>query len=380
MTGVTVCAAKLVNKSILRLYGPDSFAYLQLFLTRDIRHLVGGEEGRKHCIYSHITNTNGRSLVDVFVYKPFTESTERSISRRLVLAPFHVDDFATGGHQTDELLIECPARLAASLNRMLFAMKIRKKLTIEPYDMHIWSIYPKEPVHLNDADIKLPEVSSTDMVISRDPRLPFLGYRILSRLPLTNLSQLQQTLFLRDVDLVEHSVNQYQSHLHSHGVGEGPDDHPHALAFPLQCNADVLNGVSFTKGLHTGDWLTGRNVRRGVDERLMPVTMTGGESGLLLPAGSVLLLPDGREIGTIRHMSGNSGLACMRWKDVMRVMRQAGRNGRGPEVELVHETTGYRLETRMPDWWTRGVTGLPAGHPGRFPTCLTAARRLVQVK
>lgn len=375
MTAVKFCATKLVNKSILRLYGPDSFAYLQLFLTGDIRHLIGGDGGRKHSIYSHIMNTNGRSLVDIFVYKPFSESAERSMTRRLVLAPFHVDDFATGGHQTDELLIECPARLAASLNRMLFAMKIRKKLTIEPYDMHIWSIYPKEPVFLNDSGIELPEVSSTDVVISRDPRLPFLGYRILSRLPLNNLSQLQETLFLGDIDLVEQSVNQYQSHLHLHGVGEGPDDHPHGLAYPLECNADILNGMSFMKGLHTGAWLTGRNVRRVVDERLMPVTVTAGGIGQLLPAGSVLRLPDGKEMGTIRHMSGHSGLACLRWKEVMRVMKRSG-----PEVELVHKSTGCRLETRIPDWWRRGVTGLPAGHPGRFPTSLTAAKRLVQVK
>lgn len=359
MPPLALCATKLVNKSIVRLRGPDSFPYLQLFMTADIRHLIGGEDGRKHSIYSHLTNTNGRTLVDVFVYKPFCESVERSISRRLVLAPFHIDDFATGGHETDELLIECPARLAPSLSRMLFAMKIRKKLTVETFKTNIWTVYPKAPMDQNDTGVSLTEMSSADFVLSRDPRLPFLGYRIVSRLPVDTLTDLRKFLLLGDDEVMEQSVKEYHSFLHSYGVGEGPDDHPHGVAFPIECNADILNGMSFMKGLHTSAWLTGRNVHRGVTHRLMPVTLTHSDpgKGLSIPAGSILRLANGTEIGTIRSMSGNHGLASIRWKDVVRA---AGR------LNVRHELTGCRLEARIPDWWARGVTGLPDGHSAQF--------------
>ena len=371
MSAIKLCATKLTNKSILRLRGPDSFPYLQLFLTGDIRNLIGGDDGRKHCLYSHLVNTNGRTLVDLFVYKPFTEPPERSMTRNLVLAPFHIEKFATGGYETDELLIECPSSLASALSRMLFAMKIRKKLTIESYNMDIWSVYPDDPVTFGDSSVELEEMSSPDFVLSRDPRIPNLGYRILSRLPIERTSDLRKMLSLGECELVQRSVQQYQCRLHSLGVGEGPDDHPHAFAYPVECNADILNGMSFMKGMHAADWLTGRNVRRGVRERLMPVILQNyeKEKRTILPPGSPLLLPDGSQIGVIRSMSGKNGLASLRWKQVARDENTGVR-------ELVHETTGCRLETRVPSWWRQGVAGLPAGHPARFPVPVQPFRRL----
>lgn len=358
MSAVKLFATKLVNKSILRIRGPESFSYLQLFLTNDIRNLIGGEGGRKHCIYSHLLNTNGRTLVDLFVYKPFSEPVERSLTRNLVLAPFHIDTFATGGYETDELLLECPSSLAAALNRMLFAMKIRRKLTIESYDMDIWSVYPANPVTRDDIDLE--EVSSPDFVLGRDPRLRRLGYRILSRVPIETIADLSRMLSLGERELVQRSVLQYQSRLHSLGVGEGPDDHPHGFAYPIECNADILNGMSFMKGMHAGDWVCGRNVRYGISNRLLPVTLCNHEKdkGMVLPAGSSLLSPDGTHMGGIRSMSGKNGLALLNWK---RMTRE-----RTGVWQLVHEMTGYRLETRIPAWWRQGVAGLPAGHARRF--------------
>ena len=248
---------------------------------------------------------------------------------------------------------------------MLFAMNVKKKLTIEACEMDVWSLFPADAATFSHSATDLKEVSSADIVISRDPRLPFLGYRILSRLPVKSLASLQSLLCLSSCELEQRSSREYRQFLHSHGVGEGPEDHPHGLAFPMECNADLLNGMSFTKGMHTGDWLTGRNLKRGIRERLMPVRLEDGSEGKELARGSQLRLQDGTVIGVIRSISGTSGLACLQWKQVARA---------GGRLQVVHEMTGRQLETRVPDWWRRGVMGLPFGHPRRFP--FTDVRRI----
>jgi hypothetical protein len=246
---------------------------------------------------------------------------------------------------------------------MLFAMKIRKKVTIEQCDVHVWSVYPNDPFSLPYHPLNMDEVSSPDFVLSRDPRIPaVLGYRILSRLPISYISDVRKVLSLGEEELVQQSVRQYQRMLHTLGVGEGPADHPHGYVYPMECNADILNGMSFMKGMHTGDWLTGRNVRRGVDFRLLPVTLsnTGNNSHRSLPPDSAITLPDGSPVGVIRSMNGTTGLASLRWKQVFRELNA----GSG---ELVHGITGSKLQTGLPFWWRQGVAGLPADHPKRFP-------------
>ena len=361
MTGACIGlrAARLVNKSVVRLRGPDSFPYLQLFLTNDIRHLFGGDDGRKHCLYSHLINSNGRTLVDVFVYKPFEESVDRSISRKLVLAPFHVDDFGSGGYETDEVLLETPSKLSPALIRMLLALKLRKRLTVEPYEMDVWTLYPgsdQTPLPY------FPATSSPDIIISPDPRLPFLGYRMLSRLSLKSLAQVRQLLSLSESDVVEESATQYQSFLHSNGVGEGEEDHPHAQGYPLESNADILNGMCFTKGMHAGDWVTGRNVRRGVEYRLLPIRISDKSSSKLLASGSALWFPNGELAGKVRSMSGVFGLASLHWKNIARAQTKSSET----IIRLVHEESKLTVECHIPDWWYMGVKALPDDHKNRF--------------
>lgn len=358
MSGIGLRAARLVNKSVVRIRGPDSFPYLQLFLTNDIRHLIGGDGGRKHCLYSHLINSNGRTLVDVFVYKPFEETVEKSITRKLVLAPFHVDDFGTGGYETDELLIEAPAKLSPALIRMLMALKLRKRLTVEPYEMDVWTLYPgsdQNPLPY------IPATSSPDIIISPDPRLPFLGCRILSRLPLKSLAQVRQLLSLDESDVIEEKAIEYQSFLHSNGIGEGEEDNPHALGYPLEANADILNGMCFTKGMHTGDWVTGRSVRKGIECRLLPIRISNKSCSKLLSSGSALLFPNGELAGQVRSMSGVFGLASLHWKKFARLQSKSSE-----AVKLVHVESELTVECHIPDWWHMGVRALPDDHKNRF--------------
>lgn len=360
MSAIKFLCTKMTNRSVVRLTGPDTFPFVQTFLTNDLRHLIGGETGRLHSLYSHLTNSNGRTLVDVFVYKPSVEPTEVSLNRNLVLAPFHVDSFGSGGLDTDQLLIECPKKMAAALARLFFAMKIRRKITVEEYQTNVWSLLPHDTSLWRGHHERLEETSSTDIIVSKDPRLPILGYRVVSSLPIDSLSSLKRYLNLRDDEAQETCLSDYQKFRFSLGVGEGDLDHPEGFAYPLECNADFLNGLSFQKGMYTGDWLTGRNYRKGVKSRIMPITFPGMKEEDLhanrVAPGTELAL-EGNAIGVIRAINGNLGLASLEQRPLF---NKYFKRRHQQYFELTHVLSHLPLLTWTPSWWLLDYRRLPS--------------------
>jgi folate-binding Fe-S cluster repair protein YgfZ len=344
--------------------------------------LIGGENGRLHCLYSHLINSNGRTLVDVFVYKPSTESTDVSINRNLVLAPFHVDSFGSGGLETDQLLIECPSKMGKALARMFFAMKIRKKVTIEEYDTNIWSLIPHDTGLWKEHHQRIQETSSSDIVVSKDPRIPVFGFRVVSSLPIDNISSLSQFLGLQDEEVQEASLSEYQRFCYSLGVGEGDTDHPEGFAYPLECNADFLNGVSFQKGMFTGDWITGRNYRKGVKSRLMPIIFPGVtdkqlKSNQVAPWTQLSL--EGESVGVIRNLNGNIGLACIEQRLLFNKYLKKRSN---QYFELKHVLSNLSVLSYTPSWWRLNNRRLPSNETPvtLIPDGRLASDSLVEVK
>lgn len=363
-------ATKLINKKIVRIVGRHCCSFLQTLITNDLRYLFGHRNVLTPCIYSFISNTNGRSLADIFVYKP-QPPTDGDSQRNLVLAPFHIEEFDAFGKSSDELLIECQADLARPLVNTLLAIKVKRELTAEiAHEMDLWTIYPETPQDLLNS-VFIPEIQSDDVILSRDPRLPFLGYRLLTRLGAKSVDDVRKFL-PSDVQLTKANTSAYEQFRYKLGVGEGEKDFPNRLAIPLECNGDMLNAISFRKGLYTGNDITSRNHRKGVKKRLLPVefelpsgTNRTKSSIRLADYGVVpntaLLIAD-QPVGRIQATNGAFGLALLQMLHVINYAKNSGQD----QVRLRHEASGLQLTARVPFWFRRDRPKIIDGRPGSW--------------
>jgi len=137
----------------------------------------------------------------------------------------------------DDLLIDCEATQADALIRRLSLYRLRKPITIarDPALAVHWSLDGGEGV--------------------ADPRLPALGRRWIAP--------------------ADGAAQGWRAHRLALGVAEGVEELGSDKNLWLECNADLLNGVSFTKGCYVGQENTARmNWRNKVNRRLV-VTADG---------------------------------------------------------------------------------------------------------
>jgi len=196
------------------------------------------------------------------------------------------------------------------------------------------------------------EIVSNELTMVGDPRLDMMGLRILSwnddeSNGNSQFLKLKTTLQSHiNIPIDEVSERDYNLHRYKLGVGEGPYDHPEGGCLPLECNADLLNSVSFDKGCYLGQELTARIHFTGVvRKRLMPIIIHK-ETKLndTVPFAKDTDLVDeenGKKMGTIRHVIGNHALALMR-KDLL-----------GDSTKIIHNGTRTRISFWVPFWWRR---------------------------
>ncbi len=132
----------------------------------------------------------------------------------------------------DDLLIDCEATQAEALAKRLTLYRLRKPIRIERET--------RLAVHwAREGDQGVP-----------DPRLAALGRRWLGP--------------------ADGEAKGWRSHRLSLGVAEGADELGSDKYLWLECNADLLNGVSFSKGCYVGQENTARmNWRNKVGRRLV---------------------------------------------------------------------------------------------------------------
>lgn len=132
----------------------------------------------------------------------------------------------------DDLLIDCEAAQADALMRRLTFYRLRRAIVIgleEKLAVH-WSPDDDRGVH--------------------DPRLAALGKRWLAP--------------------ADSPAGGWHAHRRALGVAEGAGDIGSDKYLWLECNADLLNGVSLTKGCYVGQENTARmNYRQKVNRRLV---------------------------------------------------------------------------------------------------------------
>ena len=92
------------------------------------------------------------------------------------------------------------------------------------------------------------------------------------------------------------------------GVAEAGRDFEDGEAFPHDVGLDQTHGVSFRKGCYVGQEVVSRMQHRGTARRRI-VTVSADEA---LPATGTELTADGKPVGRLGTIVGNSGLALVR--------------------------------------------------------------------
>lgn len=343
--------AKLANRKLLKITGPDCYPYLQGLLCNDLRYLYEPDRipKRKHARNSpsimgaFMLNPHGRVICDMLLYRtPMTK---------------YQCEFTPPGQakEHDELLIECDSSVASGLANTLYGYRVRRKIAIAIQDKHlVWSLFPASSDHEqvtmlttnDDRQLALDkEVVSEALTVVGDPRLDAMGLRIITTSG--DFDSVKKTIqSVVDMDIEEATANDYITHRYNLGVGEGLKDHPESACLPLECNADYLGLVSFNKGCYLGQELTARIHYTGVvRKRIMPVILedkpSDPEPGVvpLIDGSDIVDEVTGKKLGILRNYVKKRGIALLR-HDLLT-----------ESTQMVHLGTKTRITTYKPFWW-----------------------------
>lgn len=314
--------ARLTDKTLLAICGPDTAHFLQGITTNNITtaqalgqlSTPGSENGQglsqrqseqriassdydcfadtlvphspaRQAFPSAFLNAQGRILHDVFVYPCLHSSLFYSR-----LPSSERDIFEQGKQQA--FLIEVATAEASLLRKHLMRYKLRAKVNlkiVDPAKLGVfvsWGPQPRDQVleqlrsRYVDANAVIGAMASEDQIVGcRDPRAPGLGIRIV--LPLKPPPAASDTLFTQQTSPPEHpdpALQAYTLHRILHGI---PASTPPGTALPHEQNMDVTNLIDFRKGCYVGQELTIRTQHSGVvRKRVLPVQL------YLSPAGA----------------------------------------------------------------------------------------------
>ena len=204
----------LSDRAVIRMSGDDVRAFLQGLVTSDVAGPLP--------VWTGLLSAQGKCLFDSLVWE-----------------------------DGDDLLLDCEAAVADELIKRLSMYRLRRAITItrdETLAVH-WSSEPGQGV--------------------ADPRLAALGFRWLAALDAT-IADARRPPDAAGARPLPSQVHIWRTHRLALGVCEGRAELGELLW--LECNADELNGVSFTKGCFVGQENTARmNWRSKVNRRLFVV-------------------------------------------------------------------------------------------------------------
>lgn len=154
-------------------------------------------------------------------------------------------------------------------------------------------------------------------VTAPDPRLPEAGFRMIS-----------------DHEVAANaSLLNYDQHRIALGLPDGPPDLEIDKTLLLEAGFDELNGIAWDKGCYLGQELTARTKYRGlVKRRLVPVRAASPDL-----APGTMIEADGQEVGTLRKMAGQIGLAMLRLDALDKPLH----------------VSGVKLTANLPAWLVR---------------------------
>ena len=265
------------QRSILAVRGPDRKTFLQGLVTNDVMQV-----NAETALYACLLTANGRFLHDFLVFE-----------------------------QEDTLLLTPERARAEDLYRLLRRYVLRSK--VELTLLSDWSIHG---VCGTEASAETATRAATGFapdakagqaralaggMVCLDPRTVQLGAVAVLPPGSDAFSQLPQGDF-SIWDRLRIGL----------GVPDGSRDLIPERAILLENNIARLNGISWTKGCYMGQELTARTHYRGlVRKGLVPVRVSDAA-----PAFDAPLFRDGAEVGHMRSVCGDVGLALVRLEEV----------------------------------------------------------------
>jgi folate-binding protein YgfZ len=289
--------ARLPDRGVVRVAGPDAEKFLNGSITADLRTLA-----RQAAVHSALLTSQGKMLFEFFVVK----------------AP-------SGG-----FLLETGKDLADDLVKRLKMFMLRSKVEAD----NVSNLYEVAAAWGG------PPPASDKRIVYEDPRLAEMGSRVLAPIP---------PGFAADPGDVEGdaewvATETYHAHRIAHGVPEAGKDYPIGDTFPHEADLDALNGVSFAKGCFVGQEVVARMKHKGtVRKRVVPI-----EAEAPLRFGASIMVGEA-EIGSVGSVAGTRGLA------LIRLDRAAEAAAKGQALLA----DGIRISLRKPDWAAFEVAAAP---------------------
>jgi tRNA-modifying protein YgfZ len=230
--------ARLVDRAVLAVTGPDARPFLHNLLTQNVETLEDGD-----LRYGALLTPQGRLLHDLFLLGT-----------------------------AEGVLLDVAASAQDDLLRRLTLYKLRAKVTLEPTPRSVWAAWGSPQPALS------PLSGGTGGEAARvgpspDPRTPLLGWRIYATEPPAG---------------ADAELDAYDAHRVALGVPDAARDGLSDKAYPLEADLDLLNGVDFKKGCFIGQETTSRMHRRGtLKTRLLPLAVDDARAGAEVLAGTL---------------------------------------------------------------------------------------------
>ena len=240
--------ARLDDRTLISVSGPDAEHFLQNIITLDLETLKEGEARP-----AALLTPQGKILFDFLVSR--------------------------GGEGS--LLLECRAEIADDFVRRLTLYRLRAKVQISKQDESVVSV---------SWDIDS-SPSETDSARLRDRRFP-------EDAPAWR-SYIEQP--------ADTNASAWHAFRIASGVAESGSDYALGDAFPHDVLLDQNGGVGFRKGCYVGQEVVSRMQHRGTARRRVLIV-----SGQELPEPGTDILINGRPVGTLGSNAGGNGLAILR--------------------------------------------------------------------
>jgi folate-binding protein YgfZ len=257
-------------RSVIAIGGADRAEFLQGLISNDTTRIGGAQ-----AIFAALLSPQGKFAYDLLLVQ-----------------------------QGERYLVDCEGARRADLLKRLKMFKLRSQVTLDDLDTDIVviNLFGGDTLTRLGLEAKAGAAKALgEGVVFTDPRLAELGAHAF-------LPRASYAAALSELGFVAAPQGGFKDHRYALGVPEGSNDLLPDKAIPLECGFDELNGVDWQKGCYMGQELTARTKYRGlVRKRLLPIRFEGAP----LPVGTDLTL-DGKEVGDIRAVDGNHGLALLR--------------------------------------------------------------------